>query len=1040
MALEAVRQLAIISNSKAASLAIRDVEFQSPLTFSTIVHVDNGLEVQLIATQDEKHPAVFHFDIFSACSSTEDSWIRHCSGKFEWLIGFQKPNHVYEQEIKPDTSLLEQARVYAHELCHHLSGIKVDRTGSIGSFNRSANNLENYPIHPPVLEAILGLPPASLTGQSLPARYRLQSVKSLVVPPETPDGLSEALFAIAIKTCNHYATTCNIDVCQSNKAIYMEGVEYEATELIRQAPTKSSLFFKPVLLPDITKLDYANSGVKIRTLPELAELLTHKWPMLDLVINVTAKNDVMDILRAFNVLTPEQRSYCRSVQCVGERFRSAPDCIQFVDGLEAACKCHVFFTDQDLEAEQALEKLRPNGFVCNRRCIAHIVEADFLDPVSDIHGSTSGHWSVWKSAFSVPRVPEGRKIVIFTNVNVTLGTPALANAEHIPLDPHNVASFCQRRLTERFDAIVVDNEQRPIITTWSGKDLMPWFQVVMKSANALLWVTKEYDQSPFNNVAGSLLRTLQSEKPSVLVRWLIFYSCKEEYNNWHAEFDLKLEQTYTEMLGEENELQIRDASSARPEILRYYPDDDLSAKVGLIPPRISETPLGASDYSLVFAAPREPVIMSADPVVPKDSGKTTRVQVEAAVIDIEDLRLFSGMQTQRTSPSRYGTFFAGRVAICDKGRESEDHIVGWHPEHTHRKSLEYLPHFCALRDRESSPVEAASAHAATVVASCIVDGAARARPGETVLIDFEGPIQEAIEQICAQISVVTVDSAAGSNADFLVTFNKSDGVLVNGQQIDIYKYMHSEQGRNMVRDNWNRFNSMSPQVKAFELKDIRQAFESVQDPFSTVLIHYTESNSRSNHVPIYQKPTRLFSAEGEYVLIGGLGGLGRYICSWMVENGAMHLTIICRSGIKDQGIERAIEALKSAGASLRIIRADACDREALARSLTQVREERPIKGVINLAMMLGDSPMATMTGEEWDRAIRVKIDSCWNLHEETVEDSLDFFILFSSIASVLGNRNQGNYNVANTFLNALAEYRQWRNLPGISIALGAMSK
>ena len=84
--------------------------------------------------------------------------------------------------------------------------------------------------------------------------------------------------------------------------------------------------------------------------------------------------------------------------------------------------------------------------------------------------------------------------------------------------------------------------------------------------------------------------------------------------------------------------------------------------------------------------------------------------------------------------------------------------------------------------------------------------------------------------------------------------------------------------------------------------------------------------------------------------------------------------------------------------------------------------------------------MATMTAGEWDHGLRVKIDSSWILHQETLQDRLDFFILFSSIASVLGNRSQGNYNVSNTFLNALAEYRQSLDLPGISVALGAMSK
>ena len=93
-----------------------------------------------------------------------------------------------------------------------------------------------------------------------------------------------------------------------------------------------------------------------------------------------------------------------------------------------------------------------------------------------------------------------------------------------------------------------------------------------------------------------------------------------------------------------------------------------------------------------------------------------------------------------------------------------------------------------------------------------------------------------------------------------------------------------------------------------------------------------------------------------------------------------------------------------------------------------------------MAMVLGDAPIASMTGEEWERALRVKIDSSWLLHELTLEDDLDIFLLFSSIASVLGNRGQGGYNVGNAFLNALAIWRRKQGLIGVAIALGAMSE
>lgn len=184
----------------------------------------------------------------------------------------------------------------------------------------------------------------------------------------------------------------------------------------------------------------------------------------------------------------------------------------------------------------------------------------------------------------------------------------------------------------------------------------------------------------------------------------------------------------------------------------------------------------------------------------------------------------------------------------------------------------------------------------------------------------------------------------------------------------------------------------------------------------------------------------MFTEQAGYIVVGGLGGLGRFICSWMIENGARHITVISRSGASTQESGYALSATNASGASIQCVKADSCDHKAMSKILCNLRSEGCIKGIINLAMLLGDASMATMTPEDWDRVLRVKIQSSWIFHEETLQDSLDLFILFSSIASVLGNRNQGSYNVANAALNALAEYRQLLDLSGISVALGTIRK
>ena len=181
------------------------------------------------------------------------------------------------------------------------------------------------------------------------------------------------------------------------------------------------------------------------------------------------------------------------------------------------------------------------------------------------------------------------------------------------------------------------------------------------------------------------------------------------------------------------------------------------------------------------------------------------------------------------------------------------------------------------------------------------------------------------------------------------------------------------------------------------------------------------------------------SENATYVVIGGLGGLGRHVCKWLVDQGAKHITVISRSGPKSDAAAAANAVIKAKGASLMVIQADACNESALFHAFDEVRQQRPIKGLINMAMVLGDAPFASMTGEEWDRSLRLKVDSAWNMHQLSKDDKLDFFVLFSSIASVLGNRNQANYNCGNAFLNALAEHRRAQSLPAVAIALGAMT-
>jgi len=112
------------------------------------------------------------------------------------------------------------------------------------------------------------------------------------------------------------------------------------------------------------------------------------------------------------------------------------------------------------------------------------------------------------------------------------------------------------------------------------------------------------------------------------------------------------------------------------------------------------------------------------------------------------------------------------------------------------------------------------------------------------------------------------------------------------------------------------------------------------------------------------------------------------------------------------------------------------DRDAVADLLAQLPEQYPLVGVIHAAGVLDDAVITSLTPERIDTVLRAKVDAAWNLHELTRDRDLSAFVLFSSVAGIVGGPGQGNYAAANTFLDALATHRHAIGLPATSLAWG----
>ena len=168
-----------------------------------------------------------------------------------------------------------------------------------------------------------------------------------------------------------------------------------------------------------------------------------------------------------------------------------------------------------------------------------------------------------------------------------------------------------------------------------------------------------------------------------------------------------------------------------------------------------------------------------------------------------------------------------------------------------------------------------------------------------------------------------------------------------------------------------------------------------------------------------------FKPDATYCITGGLGGFGLATARWMVRQGARHLALVGRSGADSDEALAAVTAMKEAGAEVQVISADVSRTEDVQRVFKRIETGMPpLKGVIHAAMVLDDGLLVHMTPQRFSRVTAPKVLGAWNLHRQTQNMPLDFFVLFSSIANLIGNPGQGNYVAANAFLEALAQHRR----------------
>lgn len=197
------------------------------------------------------------------------------------------------------------------------------------------------------------------------------------------------------------------------------------------------------------------------------------------------------------------------------------------------------------------------------------------------------------------------------------------------------------------------------------------------------------------------------------------------------------------------------------------------------------------------------------------------------------------------------------------------------------------------------------------------------------------------------------------------------------------------------------------------------------------IIDWTRSEMKLTVRPL--DPGRSLRPDRSYLLVGMTGDLGRSLCKWMVTNGARYVALTSRSAEVDHDW---LQEMSGLGATVQVYKMDVSDRTSVHDVCDKIRATMPpIGGVCNAAMVLEDKLFVDMTAESLNKVLAPKVEGS-KILDEMFGAELDFFVLFSSLASVFGNAGQSNYHAANLFMQGLCSRRRTRGLPASVMHIG----
>jgi NADPH:quinone reductase-like Zn-dependent oxidoreductase/aryl carrier-like protein len=230
--------------------------------------------------------------------------------------------------------------------------------------------------------------------------------------------------------------------------------------------------------------------------------------------------------------------------------------------------------------------------------------------------------------------------------------------------------------------------------------------------------------------------------------------------------------------------------------------------------------------------------------------------------------------------------------------------------------------------------------------------------------------------------------------------------------------------------------------QAFPLATVADAFRLLMQGRhigKIVLAHHEQGGFVRPPLVAAAAADRPLCEHATYLLTGGLGGIGIALAQWLATQGARQLVLVGRSAPSTEA-RRVIAALEATGVRVIVMQADLACEADVAQIFSHIcTHVPPLKGIVHAAAVLDDGMLTQLNRERFATVMAPKVRGAWNLHQQTLHMALDFFVCFSSAATIVAPPGQGNYIAANAFLDALAHHRRALGLPALSLNWGPWS-